>query len=177
MMLCDDCKKKPACVHLTKIVNNHKVEKHLCEECANIGESVHFMEAPGNFSVNDFLKGLFNHLVVDEPQEQSLTCSNCGMTYDDFSRRGKIGCSQCYTTFSARLEPLIRRIHGSSSHTGKVPKRSGGKLALKQKLKRLRLELSQFVEKEEYEKAATLRDEIRQLERDFNQEQEGEHGI
>ncbi len=161
-MLCDECKIRPASIHITKINNNKKVERHLCEECAEkLGEmKVAFQK---NISVNDFLKGMFNlDFISDKPQ--NVSCPNCGMTYDDFSRGGKIGCSVCYQTFYHQLEPLIRRIHGTCSHTGKVPKRAGGSLALKQKLKQLRHQLDQLVGREEYEKAAKVRDEIRALE-------------
>ena len=33
-MLCQECKKNPATVHVTKIVNNIKTELHLCQSCA-----------------------------------------------------------------------------------------------------------------------------------------------
>ncbi|MEN6414647.1 MAG: UvrB/UvrC motif-containing protein [Veillonellales bacterium] len=162
-MLCDECKKRIACMHITKIVNNQKVEKHLCEQCAKENGEISFL-VDNKISVHDFLKGMVNQC-FDSPQNHNETaCPLCGMTYSDFSRNGKIGCSVCYTTFGSRLEPLLHRIHGSSVHTGKMPKRTGGALEIMQQLKRLRQELEQHVAREEYEQAAVLRDEIRNLE-------------
>jgi protein arginine kinase activator len=86
------------------------------------------------------------------------------MTYADFGRSGKIGCGECYTAYGDRLEPLLRRIHGTSCHTGKVPRRGGGKLALRQRLRQLKSELDGHVRNEEYEQAAKVRDEIKALE-------------
>lgn len=164
-MLCDQCKSKPACVHITKIVNNQKIEKHLCEECAQSSGEMSFSMV-NNFSVNDFLKGMFDYEFVNGASPISeVACPNCGMTYSDFSRSGKIGCSSCYQVFGAKLEPLIRRIHGTCGHTGKVPRRGQGTLEVKLRLKRMKQELERHIASEEYEQAAKLRDEIRALEK------------
>jgi protein arginine kinase activator len=173
-MLCDDCKKNPACMHITKIVNNQKIEKHLCNECARkTGEmNIAGLAFDNSFSVQDFLKGMFSQVFVEEAQPAAETaCPNCGMTYNEFSRGGKIGCSTCYTTFENRLEPLVRRIHGASAHIGKVPRRFGGFLEAKLRIKRLKQDLERQVACEEYEKAAKIRDEIRELEKEMLEQQ------
>lgn len=173
-MLCDDCKKRPAGIHITKIINNSKVEKHLCSECAkHAGEfTLDTFTMENSVSVQDFLKGMFNYGAVASSyaSKQETACEGCGMTYSEFSHHGKIGCSDCYTAFGERLEPLLRRIHGASSHTGKVPKRTGSVFEARQKLKRLRQELERHISREEYEQAATVRDTIRQLERSMQEE-------
>lgn len=164
-MLCDNCKSKPACVHVTKIINNQKIEKHLCEDCAQSTGEMSFSMV-NNFSVNDFLKGMFNHEFINGASPKTeIACHNCGMTYTDFSSSGKIGCSACYQVFGAKLEPLIRRIHGTCRHTGKVPKRGQGTLEVKHRLKQMKQELERHIASEEYEQAAKLRDEIRALEK------------
>ncbi|MBU2701575.1 protein arginine kinase activator [Sporomusaceae bacterium BoRhaA] len=163
-MLCDECKKRQATVHVIKIMNNQKIEQNLCEVCANSAGLMVFAVNPQSFTVQDFLKGMFHHISHEEPPT-TVACPDCGMTYQDFSRSGKIGCSTCYKTFSSELETVIRRIHGTSAHTGKVPHRSGEVLEAKQQLKRLRQLLEKAIEKEEYENAAKIRDEIRSLEK------------
>lgn len=165
-MLCDDCKKRPASMHLTKIINNQKIEKYLCEQCAKAsGEMPFIMES--KFSVQDLLKGMFNYGLLDSaPQNAEKSCEHCGMTYSDFSRTGKVGCSQCYTVYGQRLEPIVRRIQGSAIHTGKIPKRAGGDIERRQRLKNLRNKLEQHIRLEEYEQAAKVRDEIRNLEKE-----------
>ncbi|HMM23151.1 MAG TPA: UvrB/UvrC motif-containing protein [Selenomonadales bacterium] len=166
-MLCDDCKERPASVHITKINNNKKTEKHLCDICAQkSGELTFSTEA--QHTVQDFLKSMFSYGFSSQPAPRTeYTCPHCGMSYSDFSRGGKIGCSQCFAAFGERLKPLLRRIHGTSSHTGKVPKRNGGKLAMQRKLQQLRQELDRHVCHEEYEQAARVRDEIRLLEKEI----------
>lgn len=169
-MLCDECQKEPACVHITKIINQQKIEKHLCEQCAQksgeiIGKGISNIFG-SKFSVHDFLKEMFDYAVQDNaPQTLEPVCSECGLSYSEFCQSGKFGCSGCYQAFSGQLEPLIKRIHGTAAHTGKVPKRSGRRLGVEQQIKHLRQELEQHVAREEYEQAAKLRDEIKALER------------
>lgn len=169
-MLCDDCKKNQACVHVTQISSTEKIDKHLCEECAKkYGEIIFNLD--DKFSVNDFLAGIFNSGDSETLTPQALICPNCGMSYQDFSRTGKIGCSVCYSTFEQRLEPLLRRIHGASSHTGKIPHRSGGEIELKQRIVALRKALHAHVANEEYEQAADLRDQIKEIEKQLSTEE------
>ncbi len=167
-MLCNDIKKRPACVNVTQIINNNKIEKNLCEECVkNIGEISISLDT--QFQVNDFLKGMFSHGLFPKHQmTDEITCDECGMAYSDFNHHGKVGCSNCYTVFAEQLEPLLKRIHGASSHTGKLPKRSGGRMQVKQQIHSMRQELEQYVIHEEYEQAAIIRDKIRVLEKELD---------
>lgn len=168
-MLCDDCKERPASVHITKINNSKKTEKHLCDTCAQKSGELTF-STDAQHTVQDFLKGMFSHGISGIPAQRSENaCPHCGMSYNDFSRGGKIGCSKCFATFGERLRPLLRRIHGTNSHTGKVPKRGGGKRTVQRKLHQLRQELERYIGLEEYEQAARVRDEIRLLEKEITQ--------
>jgi protein arginine kinase activator len=169
-MLCDECQKEPACVHITKIINQQKIEKHLCEQCARksgeiIGKGISNIFS-NKFSVHDFLKEMFDYALPDNAhQTLEPVCSDCGLSYSEFCRSGKFGCCGCYQAFEGQLEPLIKRIHGTAAHTGKVPKRGGRRFGVEQQIKRLRHELEQCVRREEYEQAAKLRDEIKGLEK------------
>ena len=174
-MYCELCKKNPATIHYTKIVNGHKEEHHFCEQCAN------GMKEPGgvfptlglmpDFSMADFIGGFFNPESQSQPFVQKNisahdACPVCGMTAGEFRRVGRVGCSNCYSYFADYMPSLIQRIHGNSCHTGKVPVRGEAKLAGKQRIVQLRQELQQAVLVEQFERAAELRDEIRTLERE-----------
>ena len=115
---------------------------------------------------------MFNKSLPEATQAQPKgeECPNCHMTYRDFSRTGKIGCSVCYETFAKKLEALLRRLHGDSSHTGKIPRRSGGQIELRQRIVKMRQALTNYVLNEEYEEAARVRDEIRELEKEVSSE-------
>ena len=66
--------------------------------------------------------------------------------------------------FRDNLEPILRRLHGGSEHTGKVPARLADEIKTTNEIERLKAELASAVENEQYEKAAELRDRIRELE-------------
>ncbi|NLB72719.1 MAG: hypothetical protein GX795_01635 [Firmicutes bacterium] len=168
-MLCDECKKRPANVHITKMVNGVKSESHLCEECAKEkGELTLISES--EFSFPNLLTGLLQTgsgigAPVSIPAHIVGGCSNCGMAFSTFADRGFLGCSQCYTQFEPRLDPLIRRLHGNCQHTGKVPKRIGGSAGVVREIESLRRELAKLVSDEKYEEAAAVRDKIKVLEK------------
>ena len=162
-MICDDCGRNEAHVHIVQIGPDGRREKNLCESCAaHYGGNMSAPQGEG-VSVNDFLKSVFSGAQTNRSQDPTA-CPNCGMRYEDFQASGKIGCAVCYATFRSQLEPLLRRIHGSSTHSGKIPRRSGGVMVTKQKITVLRRKLEKAVAQEEYEKAAQYRDTIRELE-------------
>ena len=173
-MLCDECGGNAACVHLIKVVNGVKTEKHLCETCASSAGEACFSTGI-HFSVNDLVKAMFSQ-ELDSSSSSDLTCPNCGMDFADFSRSGKIGCSVCYGVFHEQLDPILRRVHGTSCHTGKVPVKAGNAVRLRMKVKGLRQELDRSVQCEDYENAAKIRDSIRSLEKELQIEGAGSDG-
>ena len=177
-MLCDDCKKNEARVHFVVLKNDGTTEMHLCRDCAARYSKTMAGMSGEDYSINDFIRGVIQRMPdpsanaeaqeseqEEKPTEEeaSFTCPNCGMSYRDFAQQGKIGCSVCYDTFREELTPLLLRIHGAGNHRGKIPKRAGGTLELKQRIERLRMRQERAVAKEEYEEAAQLRDEVRAL--------------
>lgn len=172
-MLCQECQKRKATVHLTKIINGEQSVQHLCEQCAQEKGEFVFNHPP--FSIHSLLTGLMN--MDAQPSENLLDftapkvqCKNCGLTFAQFGQIGRFGCSECYQTFGERLMPLMRRIHGSTQHMGTVPRRAGGAVKLKRNLDELKQQLQSLIVREEFEEAAKVRDRIRELE---SEEQEG----
>lgn len=162
-MLCEACGKRPATVRLIQLVGQQKEERHLCELCAQGQPGGSFWSPGETVTAGDFLKLLFAASQQGGRQE-ACRCLRCGLTYEEFSHSGKFGCSQCFDAFGNRLEPMVRRLHGASRHNGKVPRRMGSSLQLKRHVQALRQRLEGHVEREEYEEAARLRDEIRRME-------------
>ncbi|MFZ3590884.1 UvrB/UvrC motif-containing protein [Bacillus sp. DJP31] len=181
-MVCQECQKRPATLHFTKIINSEKSEIHLCDQCAKEkGELSMFSEGAG-FSFTNLLEGLLNFEQSFKgtatnafTQTEVLQCERCKMTFQQFVKAGRFGCSNCYRTFQLQLEPVLRRLHsGNTIHTGKIPKRIGGNIHVKKQIEQLRAELKELVTKEEFEAAAKLRDQIRELEGSLNnQDREG----
>ncbi|MDP8233626.1 MAG: UvrB/UvrC motif-containing protein [Candidatus Saelkia tenebricola] len=167
-MVCDICGQTEATVHLTEIINGKVTELHLCEECAR--EKGTQMEQ--HFGISDLLAGLADLSPdVEMKQDVVLKCNNCGMSYKDFKKIGKFGCSQCYESFRQHVPALLKRVHGSTKYVGKEPN-AGEYKVVRDELQELRSKLQIAIEKEEYEKAAQIRDEIREIERERAKDEE-----
>lgn len=173
-MLCEVCEQKQATIHFTKKVNDEKTEFHLCETCAREkGEMI--PGASNGFSIHNLLSGLlefdplFSQNSLNSTTREAIRCERCGLNYTQFRKIGRFGCSSCYENFGERLNPLLKRVHGNTVHVGKVPKRSGQIIQQKRELSSLKKELQQMIEQEEFEQAAQLRDQIRELEKGINQ--------
>ena len=159
-MLCTKCGAKNAVVHYTKSINGEVTEYHLCQDCAK--EEGLFGNLSFNFGnfFSDFLGA--EHMPL--PARNQTACPGCGSTLADFERTGRFGCGACYDTFEAAIAPILKRVHGSVLHTGKLPKEAEGEVKAARKIDRLRKELKAAIAKEDFESAARLRDEIREME-------------
>ncbi len=162
-MNCEECGKKPATVHITKIENSKKTDMHLCEQCA---KNKNGFSINTSFSINDLLTGLLNSgsvLPIKVDFVQDTACSICGLSYNRFRETGRFGCGNCYKTFGEKLNPLFKKVHGNTNHTGKIPNKAGGRIKIVREIERLKQELALAIKNEEYENAAQLRDKIREL--------------
>ncbi|NLA27023.1 MAG: hypothetical protein GX878_06460 [Firmicutes bacterium] len=170
-MVCQECGHETATVHITKIVNGRKTELHLCRNCAQAHDELDFSFEP-KLSLHNLLGSLLGESMRGSREalrQAKLQCPTCALTFTQFSQIGRLGCSDCFQAFNGKLAPLLRRIHGSTSHTGKVPRRSQGAVLFARELKRLRDELKMKVQREEFEEAARLRDKIRTLEKEMEE--------
>lgn len=161
-MICQRCKKQTATVHLTEIVNAEKRERHLCERCASEEGVTMKQHVPLNELLSNFLVSQ-----AGAQQMADLACPDCGMTFVEYRNHGLLGCPRDYDVFEKVLEPLIERAHeGGTHHVGKAPgPASEDTTTSKQRdLTRLRRDLAGAIEREDYEKAAELRDRIKTLE-------------
>ena len=169
-MLCNECGKNEANVHLTDIINGKKTESHLCEECAKKNQTI----LNSNFSMENLFSVMLNNSFNNKTYlPAAKSCTNCGMTYENFRNTGKFGCSHCIDSFKGRLKPVIKSIQGYDRHIGKIPKRAGGDYKIQMDIERLKNDLKGAVEREEYELAAELRDKINDLENKKGDEQFG----
>jgi protein arginine kinase activator len=76
---------------------------------------------------------------------------------------GRVGCSNCYKEFKENLSPIIKTIHSSIEHKGKVPLISGDDVKLEKEIRDLKFRLKEEVTVENFEEAAKLRDTIKKL--------------
>jgi protein arginine kinase activator len=158
-MLCCICKEREARVFLTQIVADKVQKVDLCEECAKQKG----LDDAAGFSPADVLLGLGAAEIEQYAGGAELKCPKCGFTQADFKKSGRLGCAECYGTFAEGLEGLLKTMHKGTRHVGKIPQSQQQSRDLAERLKLLRKKLDKAVADEDFEQAANLRDEIKQV--------------
>ncbi len=183
-MNCDRCKKKKATIHLTEIIRDNRSEVHLCEACAR---EMGLNSKLSNFSLTatDMLSFLDLSELYENRSEpgndllnndsESFICKNCGCSFMDFKRTGKLGCEHCFQSMHRPLASVISACHGEKMHVGKIPHiihdiienpdeniEPVDKFSEleNESLMNLKKKLNKAVAEERYEEAALLRDLI-----------------
>lgn len=117
-----------------------------------------FFDLFSDFFDNDL--NLYTPMPVSTPP---ISCPSCQMPLSEFSKTGKLGCSECYNAFRPQMKQVLRSIHGNVIHNGKIPHNAEGKLKAKRELETLKLKLNDAIAAERFEDAAKLRDKIKQI--------------
>jgi len=163
--VCQSCGKREAKIHFTEIRDGKKTELHICEQCAHQKNIALAFPA----ILGSLMKPEAGGGGPREAEAVPGACPSCGLTYADFKAKGRLGCARCYEVFAPVLVPLLEKVHGKSQHVGRVPERMRRELESRRKVKSLEDELKRAIEAEDYEKAARIRDRIREA-------REGERG-
>lgn len=178
-MLCENCGKNYANVKYTQIINGHKKEISLCEECSKklgIGDISFNMPIDFSSFFGDFADEFENDLIPSLGIEKQLKCNNCNLTFDEFMKTGKFGCPECFDVFKIKLDPILKQIQGENRHIGRLGKINQTKPDYVQnvqetdveeemsEVEKLKQDLKKAIKEENYEQAAKIRDEIKKLE-------------
>jgi protein arginine kinase activator len=141
-------------------------ELHLCQACAE-EKGLNSVPATPKFSIGELLANMVDGMsTTEEERVGPVQCPSCSMHYSTFRETGRLGCAECYQAFGAKLRPLLRRIHGSTRHVGKLPAHDSSEVTPQRQVQRLHDELLRAVEREEFERAAEIRDQIKHLEKE-----------
>lgn len=167
-MLCDHCKERDGVVTLTTVEGDTVRQLTLCERCA-AERGVETPSLQPKNPLGEFLQavqqqgGAVGGLIAAGGEAEG--CSFCQTTLRDFRESGRLGCAHCYETFERSLRDLLRRVHGHSVHVGRRYDPPRAEVLMQAvTLGELRTRLERAVEGEEFELAASLRDQIRGLE-------------
>ncbi len=157
-MLCDECGQNQATIRISTIIGENKKEENLCPQCLKKRNA----QILGGLKVGDLLSQLLGAQPQAEPKE-TLRCDACGQTYEEFQKSGRLGCANCYAAFGDNMKKTLKSIHGHAHHVGKVPAYLEGERLHRQQVDDLKRQMDQAVAAEDFERAAVLRDRIRDL--------------
>jgi protein arginine kinase activator len=181
---------RPRPYQITELENGfYKTSFKLCSQCfQEYNEQLekktptpnpklkHSPEMTGAFLSNliDFVEKVAKDKKLDlQIPKEGPICPNCKCTVADIVKTNKLGCPECWNKFGKNLEVPLYYAHGMPNspeilfHTGKIPshyrpeKPEETKI---QKLVKLQYQLAEAVQKEDYETAAKIRDQIKDVE-------------
>ncbi len=166
-MLCQNCGKAQATTHIKRVVNGDTTEHHLCSQCAGELGYTDMFSGFAPLSLSDFFGDLLGDINRKAIGAKVVRCPKCGNSFNDIVRDSRLGCAECYRVFYDKLQPSLERIHGRAVHNGKKIEvsRTESKVPTKEEqLEQLKAKMQKAIEEQEFEQAAKLRDEIRELE-------------
>ena len=169
-MKCQYCE-KPATFHITELTEPDGPQViHLCDKHAR-GFLQKQAATPAASNDGALAKQLNLGQTKQELAElDQKECPVCGISFFEFRNTGRLGCPFDYTHFSDDLIPLLTNIHDSVEHCGKRPRRAAAADSHAE-LIQLRREMEEAVEREDYERASEIRDELHRIEEAGSTEQ------
>ena len=167
-MMCDECGQNQATIHIATIIGGKKKDENLCPQCWQKRNA----QLLGGLAVGDLLSKLLGAKPKSETSEQDasqeteapdVVCPGCGMSLKEFQKSGKVGCADCYAAFGDKMKQTLKSIHGHARHVGKVPEYLAAEVSTQRRMDDLRRQMDAAVAEEDFERAAVLRDEIKEL--------------
>lgn len=116
---CKGCHDEPS-VHLSHVAYGKTIRLDLCENCPFLKE----FNGVKAMDFKDMLTGLLGNM--NKPSQPgghrlNIQCAKCRMSLEEFLKKGRLGCPECYRVFQDALTVLIKNIHGTGIYKGKVP--------------------------------------------------------
>jgi len=162
-MKCELCGKREAVIHVQQAIGNESLDIHLCEVCAH-EKGISERSDKIDLSLTQLLTGLLDLKREGEEGEESGECPTCGMIVSEFKKDGRLGCPDCYASFASHIRRVHKRLSGAIRHRGKLPQSLLSYKELLMDKERLKTQLHDAVSQEDYETAAVIRDQIREIE-------------
>lgn len=183
---CQLCPSPHATVHLTEFSpTDGRLELHVCRDCvARLGLALDhppplaslLVQAQALAQVGEDLESV----VVPNAGE---ACPQCGLEFSAYVQSNLFGCGECYQAFAPQVAELVQRYHGAVRHVGRLPAGIAGvpeaaavpapatatpsPATIKRRKAATRATLttalSEAIAREQFERAAALRDQLASL--------------
>jgi len=167
-MQCQECGSESATVHVKRREGDEESSLHLCRACAQkLGwhDPLEDAKFPLAHFISSMMQDMTSGTLRESSPDSGVRCAECGLSFQDFSRTGRLGCGRCYESFRTSMEELLRRIHGNIRHRGRRPESAPKARPAPESatLRQLKADLDRAVAGEDFERAARLRDQIREF--------------
>lgn len=167
--MCEECGVNEACYTISVMMGGQITQRHLCADCM---AKMNMNLAAGNVkhllsAIMSAISGSVEKAAATASEEAdagaAIVCEHCGISLSQFTKSGKLGCPNCYQAFREQLTPMLQQIHGRVQHAGRKPLDDEAAQRRRAVYERLSRQLEQAVTMEDFETAAILRDQLRQL--------------
>ena len=158
-MRCDVCQKEQAIIHIREVSEKGIKKINLCANCA-LQKGLNISIENMDFVLFNFLKNLFSGNNGNLNSKIGIKCPSCGTSIIQITEHSEVGCPICYSFFGNLIDMVIFKHNNSMNYLGKLPFEMKKIKDNKAKINDLKIKLRQYINKEEYKKAALVRDEI-----------------
>ncbi|PCI92954.1 hypothetical protein COB11_06230 [Candidatus Aerophobetes bacterium] len=159
---CSHCKKTITTIY-KEIERGVMNCSEMCEECPFLKKKLHGEDSS-------------NHIASFSEKGNGLCCEKCSTSYETFSLDGTLGCPECYSIFSDlitkklkteglipdKMQNILNKNEHIHLHLGKGPNEHLNS-TISTQVTDLNEALNDALQRENYEQAAELRDQIKQL--------------
>lgn len=160
-MLCEECKVNEATYTISVVVGGEVTTRHLCGDCmAKMNSDLQ----SGN--IKSLLSSILSAITgndTPESHQPEIVCPRCHTTFSQFTKSGHLGCPKCYEAFHEQLQPMLLQIHGRVQHAGRQPLNTFEAQRQRTLQEELTRQMEQAVAQEDFETAARLRDQLREI--------------
>jgi len=168
-MKCNICKNDNAIIHIREYTDIGIRKINLCLECAlkrglnTAGNNIDLLLADIIKKVLNIPSGRSKKGKNSLKRNISLICPSCGLSLHNFSKELKVGCPLCYSVFEKIIDLIIYNYNNSLIYLGKLPDDIKKVTIQRSKLRKLKRELKESLDLEQYMKAAIIRDKIKRV--------------
>jgi protein arginine kinase activator len=168
-MICEHCKERHANVTVTQVQNGETVQHHYCDVCAQQMNPFQLELQDEPISLQQFITNWFGSLPKQQTHEQAVNqaqkaCPTCQLTYQQFLKKGKFGCANCYTVFRPMLPSIFDKLQAGTKHKSTTTVAPSPVRQLQLQIGELRQKMKRAIAEERFEDAAMMRDEVKKIE-------------
>ena len=167
-MTCNICRKEKAVLHITEQIGGEFEKISICKKC---NEELRIIEKCLEYNDNELfsvLPKLPNRKSiaikkVGKKKNYKKICNVCGYSLNDFLESKTAACPKCYNSFGVFIDKIVRRIHRSNKHIGKISNRNLSNEDIEKEISKHRDNMELLKKMEKYEEANELKKKIENL--------------
>lgn len=168
-MTCNICRKEKAVLHITEQIGGEFEKISICKKC---NEELRIIEKCLEYNDNELFsvlpklpnrKSFAVKKVGKNKKSYKKICNVCGYSLNDFLESKTAACPKCYNSFGVFVGKIVKKIHGSNKHIGKISNRNLSNEDIEKEISKHKDNMELLKKMEKYEEANELKKKIENL--------------